>query len=64
MEYEDKLEQVYTKYTRQSKITATKKILAKNQIAEFTEEQLDENIGYDELLEFQYGKNKGQSFHF
>lgn len=41
MEYEDKEEEVYSRYTRQSKATVLKKIKARNQIAEFEEE--DEN---------------------
>lgn len=35
MEYEDKQDEVHTKFTRQSKATISKKIMAKNQIAEF-----------------------------
>lgn len=35
MEFEDKQEEVYSKYTRVSKQTVMKKIKARNQIAEF-----------------------------
>lgn len=33
MEYEDKEEEVYSRYTRVSKATVQKKIMARNQIA-------------------------------
>lgn len=41
MEYEDKEDEVYSRYTRLSKQTVLKKIKARNQIAEFEEEDED-----------------------
>ena len=38
MDYEDKFIEVHTKFTIASKLSAIKKIKAKNQIAEFIEE--------------------------
>ena len=38
MDYEDKFIEVHTKFTKASKLSAIKKIKAKNQIAEFIEE--------------------------
>lgn len=50
LDYEEKMGEVYTKYSKLSKASAMKKIMAKNQIAEFEEEEEEDNIGFDELI--------------
>jgi virulence-associated protein VapD len=41
MEFEDKQEEVYSRYTRVSRQTVIKKIKARNQIADFEDEDED-----------------------
>lgn len=64
LEYEEKQEEVHTKYTRSNRETVLKKIKAKNQIAEFIEEEDEQDVGYDELYEFTYGKSKNNDFFY
>ena len=64
MDYEDKMEEVYTKYTRMSKASVMKKIKAKNRIAEFSSEDEEINDGFDELLEYKFGMDKSQKVYF
>ena len=39
-----------------SRLTAMKKIKAKNQMAEFIEEKEEEELGFEELMEYKYGR--------
>jgi hypothetical protein len=64
MEFEDKEEEVYSRYTRVSKQTVLKKMKARNQIAEFEDEDEAENEWFDELMEFKFGKDRNSNFHF
>ena len=50
LDYEDKMEEVYTKYTRMSKASVLKKIKAKNRIAEFEDEEDEVHEAFDELI--------------
>lgn len=53
--------EVYSKYTKTSKVSALKKIQAKNRLAQFVEEEQEEDLGFDELIQFKYGKGDGGS---
>lgn len=47
-----------------SKASALKKIKAKNQIAQFADEQEEEQVGFEELMDYKYGRNDGEKFFF
>jgi hypothetical protein len=47
-----------------SKQTVIKKIKARNQIADFEDEDEDENEWFDELMQFKFGKDRNSNFHY
>ena len=56
LDYEDKMEQVHTKYTKLSKQSVMKKIKAKNRIAEFEDEDEEIHEGFDQLIDYKFGR--------
>ena len=63
LDYEEKAEKIHTKYTRVSRASVVKKMKARNMIAEFEEEEAEEELGMEELLEFKYGRS-GDGVYF
>jgi len=47
LDYEDKMEEVHTKYTKMTKQSVVNKIKAKNRIAEFEDEDEEIHDGFD-----------------
>ena len=62
LDYEDKLTELHTKYTKASKDTMMKKIKAKNQIAEFIDEEDEYLHDFEDIIDYKHGKAHG--FHF
>lgn len=56
--------EIHTKYSMVSKASALKKIKAKNQMAEFIDEEDEEQVGFEELMDYKYGKSDGEKFFF
>jgi hypothetical protein len=65
MEYEDKLTELQSKYTGKTRQSFQKKLKAKNQIAEFVEEEDEEfSEEFEELMDYKYGASKWKNYHF
>lgn len=66
LDYEDKELEVYTKISKQTQEQASKKIRARNQLAHFEEDPIDEQKEIDDLIEFKLGRTGKHGFitHF
>lgn len=56
LDYEDKEMEVFTKITKQSQKTVQKKLKARNQLADFHDDEFDEDREIDDLISFKFGK--------
>lgn len=56
LDYEDREMEVYTKISKQTQATVQKKLKARNQLADFNENEFDEDREIDDLIQFKFGK--------